>query len=124
MKKTKKNSMPREQIQIDATDQAVGRVASKVAQILCGKNKPTYDPSKLDGDYVKIINASKVKFSGKKIEKKVYKHYSGYPGGLKIKKMNELFNESPEKVMEKAILRMLPKNKLRFQIIKRLKITK
>ncbi len=124
MKKANPQKIIRENIKIDANNQSIGRIATQAAIALCGKNKPTFNPAKNGGNFVQIINASKVKFTGKKLDQKKYFHFSGYPGGLKEKKLNELFKKSPEKVIWLAVYRMLPKNKLRDKIIKLLKIAK
>lgn len=109
---------------IDARDQIVGRVATRVATILMGKSKPTYTPHVDDGDFVIIVNADKVRLSGKKADDKIYYHHTSYPGGIKevpFKKMLELF---PDRVLYLAVKNMLPKNKLRDKRLKRLKLYK
>jgi len=98
---------------VDASGKVVGRLASQIAKILMGKHKPTYTPHLLCGDKIIVINASKVVFTGNKIEKKVYQFYSGYPGGLKEVKAKTLFEKNPEKIIYLAVKRMLPDNKLR-----------
>ncbi len=105
---------------IDVGNKILGRVASKIALLLQGKNKVNYVSYLDNGDYVVVINAEKVKFTGRKLEQKVYTHYSGYPGGLKIITLKELINKSPEKVIRNAVSGMLPKNKLRDKRLKRL----
>lgn len=102
---------------LDARDQAVGRLASRVAQILRGKNKPEYLPYLDMGDIVHISNIDKLKFTGKKMEQKVYHSYSGYHGGLKTVKIGTL---SGEKILKLAVKQMLPKNSLRVNMLKRL----
>jgi len=109
---------------IDATDQVVGRLATQVSLLLRGKNRPDFQRHIDSKSSVVVSNASKMKFSGKKLDKKVYYHYSGYPGGLKTKKLRDVFESNPEEVLERAVWNMLPKNKLRDQMIKRLKISK
>jgi len=106
--------------QLDATDQAPGRLATQVASLLRGKNKVNYSPQVDNGDFVVITNFDKLKFTGKKIEQKEYYHYSGYPGGLKTTKMKDLFKNKPQEIIRKAVYNMLPKNKLRQHMIKRL----
>jgi len=115
-----KTKIERKQHQIDATDQSVGRLATQIATLLRGKNKATYSPQIDGGDFVTVTNIDKLKFTGKKLEQKKYYHYSGYPGGLKETKLDKLFNERPEEVLRKAVWNMLPKNKLRQHMIKRL----
>ncbi len=97
---------------IDAEGQVLGRLASEVAAILKGKNKPYYTPNIDTGDYVIIINAEKIKLTGNKLTKKFYYTHSGYPGGLKTTQYKDLMKNKPEFVVEKAIKGMLPKNKL------------
>jgi large subunit ribosomal protein L13 len=96
-------------------------LASKIAILLRGKHKPNFVSHKDMGDFVVVKNVEKIKFSGKKKEQKKYYHHSGYLGGLKEKPLKTLFEENPEKVLEKAVYGMLPKNKLRAKQIKRLK---
>lgn len=97
---------------VDGTNQTVGRIAAKIAAILRGKNKAYYTPHVDCGDYVIITNAEKVVLTGKKMDQKLYDHYTGYPGGLKEEKAKDLIKRRPEVVMERAIKGMLPKNKL------------
>ena len=106
--------------EIDAAGQSVGRVATKVALLLKGKNKATYTPHIDAGDFVTIINASKVKFTGKKLVQKDYYHHTMHPGGLKRTPMKKVFDANPGNVMKRAIMGMLPKNKLREGMMKRL----
>lgn len=105
---------------IDATGKAPGRLASEIAIMLRGKNKASYQPNVDAGDFVHVSNAKHMKFTGKKLEQKKYYHHSGYPGGLKEKKMKEVFENNPGEVLKKAVYNMLPKNKLRKEMIKRL----
>lgn len=107
---------------VDAKDQVLGRLASKVAMIIRGKNKPTFSPNADTGDFVVIVNAEKVKMTGKRELLKTYAHHSGYPGGLKIKTFDELISKKPEFVLENAVRGMLPKNRLGKQLIKKLKV--
>ena len=106
---------------IDATDQVLGRLASKIAQLLIGKGKPSYVPNLDIGDIVVVKNVKKIKITGQKLDQKLYYHHSGYPGGLKTKKMKEVFTKDPNQVLHKAVYNMLPKNKLRNPRIKRLR---
>ncbi|MFA6254566.1 MAG: 50S ribosomal protein L13 [Patescibacteria group bacterium] len=121
--KKKKLTVVRETYKIDATAKILGRLASEISILLRGKNKPTFQHHIEGGNNIIVINAAKIKTSGKKLNQKVYYHYSGYPGGLKIKKMNEVFSKNPSEVLKRAVWNMLPKNKLRAKMIKRLKIT-
>ena len=107
---------------IDATDQIVGRLCSKVAKLLRGKYKPTFTPHVDCGDNVIIINADKVVFSGKKELKKVYFHYTGYIGGDRYQKAGDALREKPVWVVEHAIRGMLPKNKLGAQMYRKLHV--
>jgi len=118
----KPNEVKREWVLIDAKDQVVGRVATKAAMILRGKNKPQYTPHVDTGDFVIIINADKVRFTGTKAGEKEYFHYTGFPGGLKSESFKEAMVKHPERVLEHAIKGMLPKNTLGRQQLKKLKI--
>lgn len=106
----------------DATDQILGRLASRVAYLLMGKHKRDYAPNKDEGDEVIIKNAAGIRLTGRKLQQKEYKHFSGYPGGLKRIRLETMLKESPKKLLQLAISRMLPKNRLRSRMIKRLKI--
>ncbi len=108
--------------EIDATGRAVGRIATEVAMILRGKNKPDFSPHIDSGDFVVINNASQVKFTGKKLVQKDYHHHTMYPGGLKTVSMKKVFEKDPGEVIRKAVYGMLPKNRLREGMMKRLKI--
>jgi len=114
--------MKRETHTIDATDKVLGRLAAQIAILLRGKHKPDFVPYKDMGDFVNVKNVNKLKFTGKKIEQKKYYRHSRYWGGLKEISLKKLFAESPAEVLKKAVYRMLPKNKLRAKMIKRLKI--
>ncbi|HEX9664687.1 MAG TPA: 50S ribosomal protein L13 [Patescibacteria group bacterium] len=107
---------------MDATDKVLGRLASEIAVILRGKNKPIFAPNKDIGDFVNVENAGKLKITGNKLEQKKYFSHSGYPGGLKEKTMGEIFAKDPGEILRKAVYKMLPGNKLRNNMMKRLKI--
>jgi large subunit ribosomal protein L13 len=107
---------------VDASGQTLGRLASQVARILMGKNNPRYTPFIDVGDHVVVINADKVKTTGIKSEQKVYQHYTGYPGGLRTESFRKRFANRPERVVEQAVLRMLPKSKLGRQMVSKLKV--
>ncbi|MGO4987807.1 MAG: 50S ribosomal protein L13 [Gallicola sp.] len=107
---------------VDATDVVLGRLASNVASVLRGKNKPTYTPSMDTGDYVIVINADKIRLTGNKLQQKEYKYYTGYAGGLKTIRYDELLEKKPEKVIELAVKGMLPKGPLGRQMYKKLKV--
>jgi len=107
---------------VDATDKILGRLASKIADKLRGKDKPIFTPHVDCGDFVVVVNAEKIKVTGNKFEDKKYYTHSLYPGGLKTKTFKDMNATKPEKVIELAVKGMLPKNKLSNQIIKKLKI--
>jgi large subunit ribosomal protein L13 len=107
---------------IDAADQVLGRVATRAATILTGKHRPQYAPFVLTGDHVVIVNAGKIRLSGQKLDKKVYRWHTLYPGGLRQVTARKLFESRPEKVIREAVIGMLPKNKLRKRMVKRLRV--
>src|SRR5437667_2305721 len=97
---------------VDATDKTVGRLAARVARILMGKHRPDYTPHVDTGDFVIVINAEKVRFTGKKLETKTYQAYSHYPGGLKVTTAKELMARKPQDIIMHAVKRMVPRNRL------------
>ena len=97
---------------VDATDMTLGRLASEVAKVLRGKNKPTFTPHIDTGDYVIVVNAEKIKVTGKKLDQKVYYHHSEYVGGMKETTLREMLAKKPEKVIDLAVKGMLPKGPL------------
>ena len=107
---------------VDATGHTLGRLASEVANILRGKNKPIYTPHIDTGDYVIIVNADKIKVSGKKLEQKMYYHHSDYVGGMKETTLKEMLAKKPEYVIEHAVKGMLPKGPLGRQMYKKLHV--
>jgi large subunit ribosomal protein L13 len=107
---------------IDATDRVLGRVASKIANILRGKDKAIFSPHVDTGDFVIVVNAEKVKLTGDKLQGKVYYHHSGYPGGIKAINAEKLLAKKPEELLRRAVKGMLPKNKLGRKIFKKLKV--
>ena len=107
-----KENIERNWYVVDAEGKTLGRLATKVAHILCGKNKPTYTPYVDCGDYVIIVNADKVKLTGKKLEDKKYYNHSGYPGGLRERNAKEMLQDYPEEMVERAVKGMLPHNRL------------
>jgi large subunit ribosomal protein L13 len=119
-KPVKAKEIKREWHLIDATDKIVGRLAPEIVKILQGKHKRNYVPNLDMGDYVVVINAKKVAFSGKKADQKIYTRYSGYPGGLKTVPLKKLLVEKPEEIIKHAVSGMLPKNKLRKKRLARL----
>lgn len=107
---------------VDAEGKTLGRIATQVAHLLRGKHKPVFTPNADLGDFVVVINASKVKVTGKRAELKEYFHYTGYPGGATFEKFKDLMQKHPDRVFEHAIRGMLPHNRLGRQIIKKLKV--
>jgi large subunit ribosomal protein L13 len=107
---------------IDATNQAPGRLASRVAALLRGKDRTDYAPHIDAGAFVKVINASKLKITGDKLEQKEYRHHSFHPGGEKFRPMKVLMEQKPEEVIELAVRRMIPDNRLRKPLMKRLTV--
>jgi large subunit ribosomal protein L13 len=119
---TKPHEVQRAWHVIDANEQVLGRLASRVATILRGKHKPTYTPHVDTGDYVVIINAEKIKVTGNKAEDKIYNHHSGYPGGIKSINFNDLMVKDATRALEFAIHGMMPKGPLGRQMARKLKI--
>ena len=107
---------------IDATNQVLGRLATKAARLLIGKDKPVFTPYLDSGDHVVVINADKVKMTGNKVEQKVYHSHSGYPGGLKAVPAKRVRESRPEWVVREAIVGMLPKNRLRARRARKLRV--
>jgi large subunit ribosomal protein L13 len=107
---------------VDAEGETLGRLASRIAPILKGKHKPIYTPHLDCGDYVIIVNAEKVRVTGRKLDQKLYHRHSGYPGGLKSISLRNQLDKHPERVLQSAIRGMLPKNKLGRRMIKKLKV--
>ena len=117
-----KNGINRQWHLIDAQDVVLGKLASKAAMMLMGKHKPSYTPFIDTGDHVIVINAAKVKLTGRKEEQKLYRHFTGYPGGLVEKSLKRVRAEKPTRMVEEAIAGMLPKNKLGKQMYRKLKV--
>lgn len=107
---------------VDATDQRLGRLATEIAMILRGKNKPIYTPHLDTGDFVVVINADKVAVTGKKRSQKVYRRHSGRPGGMKTESFEKLQARLPERIIEQAVKGMLPKNSLGRQLFTKMKV--
>ncbi|WP_038057010.1 50S ribosomal protein L13 [Thermodesulfobacterium hydrogeniphilum] len=118
----KKEEVKREWYIIDAKDKVLGRLASKLAYMLQGKHRPDYTPHVDQGDFFVIINADKVKLTGKKLDQKIYWRHSGYMGGLKLETARQLLEKHPEKLIYLAVKRMLPRNRMRKRLLKKLKI--
>ncbi len=107
---------------VDAADQTLGRLATRIATLLEGKHKPTYSPHLDSGDHVVVINAARVKVTGNKLVQKKYYRHSGYPGGLKEESLQAVLARKPELVIERAVKGMLPQNRLGRAMIKKLKV--
>jgi large subunit ribosomal protein L13 len=107
---------------IDADNKVLGRLATEVAVLLRGKKKPEFAPFLDTGDFVIVINAERIKLTGKKVDQKKYYSHSGYPGGIKEKTMKELLETKPEEIIKKAVWGMIPKNKLGREVYKKLKV--
>ena len=107
---------------VDAENQILGRMASKIAYVLKGKNKPFYSPHQDTGDFVVVVNADKVKVTGNKLTQKVYHTHSRYPGGQKSTSLESMLQKKPERVVELAVKRMLPKNALGRKLFRKLKV--
>lgn len=118
----KSSEVQREWLIFDATDIPLGRLATEVATRLRGKHKPEYTLNVDTGDYIVVINADKVKVTGRKFTDKIYHHYTGYPGGLKSISFDKLLNKHPGRVIEKAVKGMLPKNPLGRAMYSKLKV--
>ncbi|MBO4243303.1 MAG: 50S ribosomal protein L13 [Clostridiales bacterium] len=115
-------NIERKWLVIDASGKTLGRLATEVAKLLRGKHKPTYTPFADTGDYVIVINASQMVLTGKKLDQKMYRHHSGYAGGLKEIDYRTLMSKNPEKALELAVKGMLPKNSLGRQMFKKLHV--
>ena len=121
-KSYKNTDLDKKWLLLDARDETLGRLSSKIASILMGKNKAQYTPHNDLGDYVVVVNAEKIRVTGNKdIQKKYYKH-TGYPGGLKSSSFSEIIEKNPENLILKAVKGMLPKNKLSNSMISKLKV--
>jgi large subunit ribosomal protein L13 len=118
----KKEDIERQWVVIDAQDQVLGRLATRVATILRGKNKPIFTNHVDTGDFVIIVNAEKVRLTGNKLDAKMYYRHSGYPGGIKGMSAREMLARKPEQVIKIAVKGMLPKNRLASQVITKLKV--
>lgn len=118
----KKEDIKRDWYIADAKGQTLGRFASRLAKILMGKHKPNYTPNVDSGDFVVVVNAEKIKVTGKKLAEKIYYHHTGYMGNLKAETLRERLEREPEKVIFDAVWGMIPKNRLGRKIIKKLKV--
>lgn len=118
----KPEEITREWVLVDANDQNLGRFATQIATLLLGKHKPTFTPGVDTGDFVVVVNAERVRVTGKKMLEKFYYRHSGYPGGLKSMNLREMLARYPERVLRRAVWGMLPHNKRGRQMIKKLKV--
>jgi large subunit ribosomal protein L13 len=119
---TKAAEIERQWHVIDASDKILGKLATEAAKLLMGKHKPTFSRHLDTGDFVVIINAEKIRFTGKKAEQKLYHSHSGYPGGLKTINLERMMRTNPTRVIERAVKGMLPHNRLGAQMLKKLKV--
>ena len=116
------SNIERQWLVIDASGKTLGRLATEVARLLRGKHKPTYTPFADTGDYVIVVNASKMVLTGKKLDQKLYRHHSGFPGGMTEVDYRTMMDKKPEKVLELAVKGMLPKNSLGRQMFRKLHV--
>lgn len=119
---TKPEDIKREWFVIDATGMTLGRLATQIAAVLKGKHKPIYSPHMDTGDFVVVVNAHKVRVTGRKLDQKIYYRHSGYPSGLKEISLRDQLDRHPDRVIRFAVRGMLPKNRLGRQMIKKLKV--
>ena len=118
----KESEVERRWYLVDAEGQILGRMATRIADVLRGKHKPQYTPHVDTGDFVIVVNAKKVVVTGKKAEQKVYQRFSGYPSGLKRIKYADVLNRHPDRIIRLAVQRMIPKTKLGYKVLRKLKI--
>ncbi len=118
----KKDEIRREWLVVDASNQVLGRLASEVARLLRGKHKPQYTPYLDTGDFVVVVNAERIRLTGRKKEQKVYYRHSGYPGGLRQETAREMLEKYPERLVRRAVWGMLPKNRLGRKLYRKLKV--
>lgn len=115
-----RKNIERKKYFIDASSTTFGRLATQIARILQGKNRPQYQPQKDTGGFIMVTNIKKMKFSGKKLQQKVFHRYSGYPGGITTMGIKTMFEKNPEELLRRTVYQMLPDTRLRKNIIKRL----
>lgn len=120
----KKDEFERKWRVVDAKDAVLGRLATKIANSLRGKDKPVFTPNSDTGDFVVVVNAEKIKLTGKKNDEKIYYHHTGYPGGIKAETAKDKLNNNPEDIIITAVRGMLPKSRLGRAMIKKLKVYK
>ncbi len=117
-----KGQLEQKWVLVDANGQILGRLATQIAAILLGKNKPTFTPGVNLGDFVVVVNAGNIQVTGNRMDEKVYYSHSGYPGGLKAVGLRDQLNRHPDRVIRAAVWGMLPHNKIGHQLIKKLKV--
>ncbi len=118
----KKGDVQRKWYVVDATDKVLGRLATQIAAYLRGKHKPQFTPNVDTGDFIVVINAEKVRLTGKKLDQKIYYHHTGYPGGLRAETARQRLQRKPEEIIKDAVWGMLPKNRLGRKLFKKLKV--
>ena len=118
----KKTEIERKWHVVDAKDQVLGRLAVQIATRLMGKDKPTFTPNSDTGDFIVVVNAEKVRFTGKKLDNKIYYWHTGYPGGIKSETARERLEKKPERILSEAVRGMLPKSRLGRAMLKKLKV--
>lgn len=118
----KADDIRREWVLVDANDQNLGRLATRIAEVLIGKNKPTYTPGVDTGDFVVVVNAERITVTGNKLEDKKYYRHTGYPGGIKETTLKQMLQKNPDRVLRAAVWGMVPHNKLGRALMKKLKI--
>lgn len=118
----KENEVKRDWFVVDAEGKILGRLASRIAHHLRGKHKPEFAPHMDTGDFIVVVNADKIRVTGRKLDKKLYQSYSGYPGGIKEVKLKDMLKDTPERVLLKAVQGMLPKNRIGRAQLKKLKV--
>jgi large subunit ribosomal protein L13 len=118
----KKGELAKRWYVVDAADKVLGRISTEVASILMGKHRPEYTPHTDVGDFVIVVNAAKIRLTGRKAERKSHQRFSGYPGGRRVVPLAEVLRKRPEHVVGESVRRMLPKTKLGRQMIKKLKV--
>ena len=118
----RKETVTRKWYVVDATDKTLGRLCTEIANRLRGKHKPEFTPHVDTGDYIVVVNAEKIVVSGKKTTDKLYQHHTGYPGGIKSISFEKLLVKSPERIIQKAVKGMMPKNKLSTAMLAKLKV--
>jgi large subunit ribosomal protein L13 len=118
----KNNEVPQDWLLVDATDLVLGRLCTELAVILMGKHKPQYTPHHDVGDFIVVTHAEKIRMTGKKLDQKVAKRFSGYPSGQRVRSYRWMLEHRPEELIRHAVRRMLPKNRIARQMLKKLKI--